>query len=68
MATKKNAETELVLTFAFERETKNTIRFAEQVEDQLDTPSIGTIYVAKAALKQMGWKQGQQLTLTLCVK
>lgn len=69
MATKKNAaETELVLTFAFERETKNTIRFAEQVKDQLDVPSIGTIYVAKQSLKAMGWKQGQELVLTLGTK
>ena len=66
MATKKNAET--ILTFAFERETKNTIRFSEQVEDQLDTPSIGTIYVAKAALKQMGWKQGQEIVLSVSTK
>ncbi len=49
------------LTFAFERETKNTIRFTEQVADQLDTPQIGTIYVAKAALKNIGWKQGNTL-------
>lgn len=49
------------LTFAFERETKNTIRFTEQVADQLDTPQIGTIYVAKAALKSLGWKQGNTL-------
>ena len=68
MATKKNAETELVLTFSFERETKNTIRFAEQVEDQLDTPNIGTIYMAKSALKSLGWKQGQELSLTLSIK
>lgn len=68
MATKKNATTEIELTFVFERETKNTIRFTEKVEDSLDVPSIGTIYVAKQSLKQMGWKQGQQLSLTLCVK
>lgn len=68
MATKKNSATEIVLTFAFERETKNTIRFAEQVEDQLDTPNIGTIYMAKSALKSLGWKQGQQLSLTLSIK
>ncbi len=53
------------LTFAFERETKNTIRFSEQVADQLDTPQIGTIYVAKAALKTMGWKQGNTLTMSI---
>lgn len=53
------------LTFAFERETKNTIRFQEQVADQLDTPQIGTIYVAKAALKTLGWQQGNTLSITL---
>lgn len=61
MATKNAAK----LTFAFERETKNTIRFSEQVADQLDTPQIGTIYVAKAALKGLGWKQGDTLNLTI---
>lgn len=53
------------LTFAFERETKNTIRFQEQVADQLDTPQIGTLYVAKATLKSLGWKQGNTLSITL---
>lgn len=53
------------LTFAFERETKNTIRFTEQVADQLDTPQIGTIYVAKAALKSLGWKQGNTLKVNI---
>ncbi len=52
------------MTFEVERETKNTIRFTERVEDKLDTPKIGTIYVAKCALKELGWKQGA-LTLTL---
>lgn len=63
MAAKK-----IELTFAFERETKNTIRFAEQVEDVLDTPQIGTIYVAKSALKAMGWKQGNNLSLSIGLK
>lgn len=53
------------LTFAFERETKNTIRFTEQVADQLDTPQIGTVYVAKAALKSLGWKQGNTLKVNI---
>lgn len=61
MATKNAVK----LTFTFDRETKNTIRFAEKVADQLDTPSIGTVYVAKAALKSLGWKQGNDLVLTL---
>ena len=58
----------VVLTFAFERETKNTIRFQEQVKDTLDVPQIGTIYVSKHALKGMGWKQGQALELSIVAK
>ncbi len=61
MATKNAVK----LSFVFDRETKNTIRFAEKVENQLDTPQIGTVYVAKAALKALGWKQGNDLVLTL---
>ncbi len=64
MATKNAAK----LTFAFERETKNTIRFQEQVADQLDTPQIGTLYVAKATLKALGWKQGNLLSITLGIE
>lgn len=55
------------LTFAFERETKNTIRFTEQVEDTLDTTQIGTIYVSKHTLKAMGWREGNTLTMTLSI-
>jgi len=34
------------LTFAFEKETKNTIRFQEEAEPG-QPPVIGTLYVAK---------------------
>ena len=58
----------VVLTFAFERETKNTIRFQEQVKDTLDTPRIGTIYVAKQALRELGWQQGKGLEISIVAK
>lgn len=56
------------ITFTKERETKNTIRFTEVLEDELDTPVIGTLYVAKSALKSLGWKDGRDLSMTLSVK
>lgn len=54
--------------FELEKETKNTIRFKEVVADMLDTPKVGTIYVPKATLKEIGYKQGAQLIIDLSVK
>lgn len=42
------------LTFAFEKETKNTVRFKEIAEE---TPVIGTIYIQKSALKAMDYSK-----------
>ena len=51
----------LSLTFAYERETKNTIRYQEQPEG--DTPpAIGTLYVQKAVL---GAEPPKTLTVTI---
>ena len=36
------------LTFSLERETKNTIRYAEQTDG--NPPTVGTIYVQKWAI------------------
>ena len=36
------------LTFSLERETKNTIRYAEQTDG--NPPAVGTIYVQKWAI------------------
>lgn len=55
----------ITLVFKEERDTKNTIRFQEQVNDDLDSQKIGTVYVAKSALKEMGWKRGQNLCVTI---
>jgi len=40
------------LVFERDKETKNTVRFAEQATDQ--PPVIGTIYIQKWAMKSLG--------------
>ena len=40
------------LVFKRDKETKNTVRFAEQATDQ--PPVIGTIYIQKWAMKSLG--------------
>lgn len=61
------------VTFEHERTTKNTERFVE-AEDKGDGVSrivpqdeakIGTLYVKKSTLTQMGWKPGSTLIVTL---
>lgn len=56
------------LTFTYERETKNCIRFTEVLQDKLDTPQVGTLYLQKSSLKQMGWSQDKDIKMTLSVK
>ena len=51
------------LSFSFEKETKNTCRFAEDVEG--DEPTVvGAIYVHKANLKAMGNPKKLSVTIT----
>lgn len=64
----KNNNATIELTFTFERETKNTIRFTEKTADMLDTPQVGTLYLQKSSLKQMGWSQDKDIKMTLSVK
>jgi sulfur relay (sulfurtransferase) DsrF/TusC family protein len=52
------------IRFEQEKVTKNTVRFTE-VLDEMDTPAIGTLYVQKHALKEIGYKEGQQLNVVL---
>jgi hypothetical protein len=63
----KNNST-IELTFTYERETKNCIRFTEVLQDKLDTPQVGTLYLQKASLKAMGWQEGKNIKMTLNVK
>jgi hypothetical protein len=46
------------LTFSLERETKNTVRYAEQTDGK--PPAVGTIYVQK-------WAMGQNPPKTLVI-
>jgi hypothetical protein len=56
------------VTFKVERETKNTIRFAEVVEGPLDMPKIGTIYVSKPTLKELGYSDGKTLEVDINIR
>lgn len=46
------------INFTLERETKNTVRFAEDMAGQLadhpGTPVVGTLYLQKAAHAKLG--------------
>ena len=53
------------VNFEFEKETKNTIRFKEVLDGPLDVPNIGTLYVPKQTLKQIGYKEGNKLIVEL---
>lgn len=55
----------LKVNFEFEKETKNTIRFKEVINGPLDVPNIGTLYVPKRTLKQIGYKEGSKLIVEL---
>jgi hypothetical protein len=54
----------MIIEFEPERETKRTWRFKEIVEDKLDEEKIGTIYVQKRTLRELGW-DGGKLTIRL---
>ena len=58
----------VTVNFEMEKETKNTIRFKEVVADLLDTPKVGTIYVPKATLKEIGYTQDSKLSMDLYIK
>lgn len=51
--------------FEFERDTKNTIRFKEVLPGPLDIPKIGTLYVSKPTLKELGYVDGSKLEVSI---
>lgn len=55
----------LTVTLVEDKDTKGTKRFAEVLEDELDTAKVGTLYVPKPTLKDLGWEPGSELKLTL---
>ncbi len=58
----------MTVTFEFEKDTKNTIRFKEVLNGPLDVANIGTLYVPKMTLKAIGYQEGQKLEVTLDVQ
>ena len=58
----------MTVTFKQEKVTKNTIKFAEVLENDLDAPKIGTLYVQKVTLKEIGWTDGKQLTVEIGIQ
>lgn len=58
----------VTVSFEMEKDTKNTIRFKEVVGGPLDVPCIGTIYVPKTTLKEIGYEPGKQLELTISTR
>lgn len=56
------------ITLKMEKATKNTIRFEEVLESELDAPKIGSIYIPKATLAELGWKEDKTLTIEMGVK
>lgn len=62
---KKNTVT---VTMSEEKQTKNTVRFAEKLESEYDAPVIGTLYVPKATLKQIGYAGNGEIVLEISVK
>lgn len=56
------------VTMKMEKATKNTIRFEEVLESELAAPKIGSIYIPKSTLGELGWKEGNTLTINIDVK
>ena len=50
-----------------EKATKNTIKFNEVLENELSAPKIGSLYVQKATLANLGWSEGATLVVDLKV-
>lgn len=57
----------MTITLKMEKATKNTIRFEEVLESELSAPKVGTIYVPKSTLGEIGWKEGDTLEINIGV-
>lgn len=57
----------MTITLKMEKATKNTIRFEEVLESELAAPKVGTIYVPKSTLGEIGWKEGDTLRIDIDV-
>lgn len=57
----------MTIALKMEKATKNTIRFEEVLESELSAPKVGTIYVPKSTLGEIGWKEGDTLEISIGV-
>jgi hypothetical protein len=57
--------TPLDLRFAPAKETKGTWKFEEVTPVSLAEPKVGTLYVRKNTLAELGWAEGSELVVTL---
>lgn len=55
----------VVVVFEAEKVTKNTVRFQEVLDSELAQPKVGTLYVQKSTLAELGFKEGDRLQLTV---
>ena len=53
------------VVMTMEKATKNTIKFAEVLESELAAPKIGSMYVPKSTLGELGWKEGNTITVEI---
>ena len=58
----------MMIMFEMEKATKNTIKFTEVLKDGLDSPKIGSLYVQKATLRELGWTEGKGLAVEVSVQ
>ena len=63
--TKKNTVTVELIA---EKPTKTTVRFKENVESEYVAPEIGTLYIPKATLGKLGYKEGDTIVLSVSIK
>jgi len=55
----------ITITLNMEKATKNCVKFAEVPENEFMPEKIGTVYVQKAALAEIGYAGGN-VTMKLC--
>ena len=61
-----DAGPELVVEFEEEKETKGTWKFAEVLANPAtDEAFVGTLYVRKRTLGELGWQPGQRLEVRI---
>ena len=48
----------IIVNLEYEKATKNTVKFAEKPENEFVPEKLGTLYVPKATLAEIGYKGG----------